>query len=89
MQVNAVIFFELFDEMVHDAQIKVIAAEEGITARRTDLEHTIAHIKNGNIERAAAKVINGNDFIFLFIKPIRQGGGRWLIDDAQSCPRLS
>ena len=83
MQVDAIILLELLDEVIHEAQIKVIAAEEGITARRANLEDAVTHIQDGNIEGAAAQIINSNNFIFLFIKPIRQRGSCRLIDDTQ------
>ena len=70
MQVNAIIFLESLDQKIHDAQIEIIAAEEGISARGADLKHAFAHIQNGHIEGAAAKVINHDDFVFLFIQAI-------------------
>ena len=83
VQVDAIILFELLDQIIHNAQVEVIAAEEGIAARGTDLKHTVAHIQNGNIKRTAAQIIDGNNFIFLFIQTIRQGGSGRLVDDAQ------
>src|SRR5947208_15067216 len=83
MQINTIIFLELLNEVIHDAQVKIVAAEEGITARRADLEDSIAHIQNRDIKGTAAQIIDGNHFIFLFIESIGQGRGSWLVDDAK------
>src|SRR5258706_12674533 len=84
MQINTVIFFELLDEIIHDAQVEVITTEEGIAAGGAYLENAITYIENGNIESTATKVVNGNNFIFLFIKSICERRSSWLINDAQN-----
>src|SRR5215207_2131453 len=84
MEINTVIFFELLDKIIHDTDIKVIAAEKGITTGGAHLEDAITHIENGNIKRTAAKIIDGNNFIFLFVKPVGKRRSRWLVDNAQN-----
>ena len=72
VQVDAIILLELFDQVVHDAQVEVIATEEGIAASGLDLENAIAHFEDRNIECAATKVIHNDGFIRLLVETIRQ-----------------
>ncbi len=71
IQIDPIILLELLDEVIHNAQIEVITAQERIAARGADLKDAIAHIEDGNIKRAAAKIIDGDNFIFLLIESIR------------------
>ena len=72
VQVNAVVLFELGNEMIHNAQVKVITAEEGITARGSHLEYAITHIQNGHVKRTASEIIHTDDFVLLLVQAIRQ-----------------
>ena len=83
MQINAAVFIELLDEMIHDAKVEIVATEERVAARRADLEHAVAHIEDRNVERAAAQIIDCDNFIFLFIESVCQRGSRRLVDDTQ------
>ena len=84
MQVDAIILFELLDQVIHEADIEVVPTEEGITAGGADLKHAVTHIEDGNIECTAAQIIDSNNFVLLFIQSIGQGGGGRLVDDAQN-----
>ncbi len=82
-QVDAVLALELVGEVIDDAQVEVIAAQEGIAAGGAHLEDAVAHIQDGDIEGAAAQVVDGDDLVFLLIQPIGQGRSGRLVDDAQ------
>ena len=82
-QVDAVVFFEFFDQMIHDALVEIVAAQEGIAAGGTHLEDAIAHIQNGDVEGAAAQVVDRDDFVGLLVEAISQRRSGWLVDDTQ------
>ncbi len=72
VQINRVALFELVDQIIHHALIKVIAAQEGVTVGRANLKDAFSHIQNGNIEGAAAQVIHGDDLILFLIQTVSQ-----------------
>ena len=49
---------ELIGEVVHDPLVEVLAAEESVAIGRLDLEDAVADLENGNIESAAAQVVD-------------------------------
>jgi len=51
----------------------------GVTIGRLDLNHALSHFKNGDIEGAAAKVIDGDVSSFFLSSPLGQGSRGWLI----------
>ncbi len=81
-KVNAVCFFEVVNHPVHHALVEVITAEVCVTGCSKDFLHAVAHLNNGNIECAAAQVVN-NDFLFAaLVNPIGKRCGRRLVDNA-------
>jgi len=83
-QINSILLFEFLNQVIHDAQIKVITTQEGISGSGLHLEDALAHIQDGNIKCTTAKIIDGNNFILLFIQSIRQGRSRWFVNDTQN-----
>src|SRR5207245_10809553 len=57
-QIDALFLLELVGEIIDEAHIEVFAAQERIAVRGFHLEHTVADLKNGNIEGASAKVVD-------------------------------
>ena len=82
-QIDAVLALELIGNVIDEALVKVIAAQEGIAAGRAHLEDAVADIQDGDIERAAAQVVDRDDLILLLVQAIRQGRSSRLVDDAQ------
>ena len=82
-QVDALVLLELVAEPVHDALVEVIAAEVGIAGGRFHLESAVAELEDGDIEGAAAEVVDGDGLLFLLVQSVGKGGGRRLVDDAQ------
>ena len=82
-QIDAVGLFELLDQVIHHAQIKVVASQEGITIGGAYLEDSFAYIQDGNIEGAAAEVVDRDGLILFLVQPICQGGSGRFVNDAQ------
>src|SRR5882757_5568626 len=64
--------------------VNVIAAQMGITVGGDDFKNAFMQPENGDVEGAAAEIINCDDAFFLAIEAIGQGGGRGLIDQSQN-----
>jgi len=71
-QINAVSLLELVDQVIHHAQIKVVAAQEGVSIGGAHLEDSFADIQHGNIKSAATEVVNGDGLILFLIQPVSQ-----------------
>ncbi len=82
-QINAVFFFELGGQVVHDAHVKVFPAEEGVPVGGFNFEQAIVDFKDRNVKCTAAKVIDRDSFAGFFIEAISQRSRCWLVDDAQ------
>ena len=54
----------------------------GIAVGGFDFDHSLAHRQDGNIERAAAEVVDGDGFVLLLVESVGQGGRGGLVDDA-------
>ena len=82
-QVGAVVLLELRDEPVDDGLVEVVAAEVVVTRRRLHMERPVAELEHGHVERAAAEVEDEDRLVRLLVEPVRERGGRGLVDDAK------
>ena len=74
-------FFEFISEIIDDPFVEILTTEEGIAVGRFYLEDTIANFEHGNVERAAAKIIDGNCAGGLFVETIGKRGRGRFVDD--------
>src|SRR4030081_4023720 len=82
-QIDAILFAEFVGKIVDDPLVEILTAEEGIAVGRFDLEHAVADLENRNVERAAAKVIDGDLAAPLFFESVSERGCGGLVDDTQ------
>ncbi len=82
-QVDAVFFLELVGQIADQAHVEIFTAEERVAIGGLHLEHAIADFEHGDIERAAAKVINRNRARLLLVHAIGKRRRCRLVDDAQ------
>ena len=82
-QVNAMLFLELFGQVIDDAHVKVFTAKESIPVGGLHFKQTVVDLQNGDVEGAAAKVINRDGARFLAVKAIGQRRCGGFVDDAQ------
>ena len=81
-EIDAGVIFELCNDPVHDAVIPVITAEVRVTIRGADFKDPIANFQRRDIKCATTEVINGDFFVFHFIKTVGQRGGSRFIDNS-------
>ncbi len=82
-QIDALFLLELVGEIIDQAHVEVFAAQECIAVRGLHLEHAVADLENGNIEGAAAEVVDRDRARLLLVEPIGERRCGRLIDDAQ------
>ena len=81
-QVYAVLFFEFIGHPVDDALVKIVAAQVRVARSGQHFRHAVAHLDDGNVERAAAQVVHHDFLVVFLIHAIGKGRGRGLVDDA-------
>ncbi len=83
-QVDAVVGLELVGQPVDDALVPVVAAQVVVTGRGRNLEHAVAQLQDGHVERAAAQVEHEDLLVLVrLVKAVGQRGRRGLVDDAE------
>ena len=81
-QVDLRLLFELGDEIIDDALVKIVAAQMVVARGGEHLDHAGRDIENGHVERAAAQIIDHDLLRLLFINAVGKGGRGRLVDDA-------
>ncbi len=82
-EVDPLLLLELVGEVVDEPHVEVFAAEEGVAVGRLHLEHAVADLEHGNIEGAAAEVVDRDGLAFLLVEAVGERRRRRLVDDAQ------
>ena len=80
-EIHVVGALELADHPLHDALIEVVAAEAVVARGGQNLNNTVVDIEDGDIERAAAKVVDHDLLALLLVDAVGEGRGRRLVDD--------
>ena len=73
---------ELVAHVVQQQLIEVVAAQVRVAVTGEDLDHALFHLHDGNVEGAAAQVIDQQPLHVLRVRVVGQGGGGRLVDDA-------
>ena len=82
-EIDALVLLELVDDPVDDALVDVVAAQVRVAVGGLHFDDAFADFKDRNIERAAAKVVDGDGFVLLLVQTVGQSSGGRLIDDAK------
>ena len=83
-QINAGFLLEGIRDPVYDLVIEIVAAESGIARRGKDFENAVAYFEYGNIEGAAAEVVNHDLLVEVFIQTVCERGCRRFVDNTQN-----
>ena len=81
-QVHAVGALELADQPLHDALVEVVAAQAVVAGGGQDLDDAVVDLQDGDIEGAAAQVVDHDLLALLLVHAVGQGRGGGLVDDA-------
>ena len=81
-EVNTLRGLEVFNEPLHDGLVEVVTAEVRIAVRGLHLKDAVTDIKNGDIERTATEVVDGDLLVLLLVKTVSERSCCRLIDDA-------
>ncbi len=83
-EIDSVLLLEALDEPIDDSGVHVLAAEERVARGGDDLEDAArADLEDGDVERAAAEVVDGDCLLDVLAEPVRQGRRRGFVDDSQ------
>src|SRR5207248_542682 len=63
--------------------VNVVATEMRVAVRGDDFEDALMQFEDGDIERAAAEIVDSDDAVALLVEPIGERRGRRLVDEAQ------
>jgi len=80
-EVDALVLLEFGQQPVDDALVEVVAAQVGVTVGRLDLEDALAELEDGDVERAAAQVVDGDLLVALLVQTVGQRRRGRLVDD--------
>ena len=82
-EVDAVRFLELCHRVLHDALVEVVTAQTGIAAGSQHREGAVLDLDDGDIEGAAAEVVDQDLLGCFVVESVGHGCGGRLVDDAQ------
>ena len=82
-QVDAVGLLELRHGVLHDPLVEVVAAEVGVAAGGQHREGAVLDLDDGDIEGAAAEVVDQDLLGCFVVEAVGHGCGGRLVDDAQ------
>ncbi len=82
-QVDAGLLFELVRQVVDNTQVEVLPAEEGVAVGRLHLKDAVADLEDGDVEGAAAQVIDRDHARAALLEPVSERGSGRLVDNAQ------
>ena len=80
-QVDALCLLELVGQPVDDALVEVVAAQTVVARRGQHFLHAVAHLDDGNVEGAAAQVVDHDLLILFLVDAVGQRRRRGLVDD--------
>src|SRR4051794_35791630 len=83
-QADSGLFHETFDEPIDDSLVEVFSSQVGVAGGRENFEKPVLEFEDGDVERAAAEIVDRDALVLLVLESVRQRGGGGLIDDAEN-----
>ena len=82
-EIDAFALLELGGEPLDDAVVEIVAAQMRVAVGGLHLDDALAHFEDGDVEGAAAEVVDGDRFVLLLVEAVRERRGGRLVDDAE------
>lgn len=83
-QIQTRLLLELLDEVGDELDVEVLSSQVGVTIGGLDLEDSLLHLKNGNIEGSSSEIVDGDDRRIVLVKTVSESGGSGLVDDSEN-----
>ena len=80
-KINAFRLLELVDQILGDACVEVVTAESVVASGCKNFDNAVADLQNGNVEGAAAQIVDHDLLIIFFVQSVSKGCCRRLVDD--------
>ncbi len=71
-QINTLILPEFIDEPIHHAEVEIVAAQVRVSIGGFDFEDPFTDFEHGDVEGAAAEVVDRNPLVLFLVEPVRQ-----------------
>jgi hypothetical protein len=81
-QIKAFIFSKLINQPINNPLVDIVTAKVRVAVCGLDFNYAFADLKDRDIERSAAEVVDCDGFVLLLIETVSQRGRRRLVDDA-------
>lgn len=82
--VDSALLLELGADVFDEGVVKVLTAEKSVTVGGFDFEDTLLDFEDGDIEGSSTEIIDGDDFVFVLVETIGEGGCGGLVDDSEN-----
>ncbi len=83
-QIDAAVFPKFADDPIHHLRVPIVTAEVRVAVGRLYFKDAVTDFENGDVERAAAQIVDRDLLVFLFVEPVRKRGCGRFVDDAQN-----
>lgn len=81
--VNTCLLLELGQDVVDKSDVEVFTTKMGVTVGRLDLENTLLHLKDRDIESTTTQVVDSNHRGLVLVETIGKSSGSRLVDDTK------
>ena len=71
-QIDALVLLELVGQPLDDPLVEIVAAQERVAVRRLHFEHAFAEFEDGDVERAAAQVVDRDGLVLFLVEAVGQ-----------------
>ena len=78
------LLLELLEDVLDENDVEVLTTEVSVTVGGLDLEHTLLHLQNGDIEGTTTEIVDSDDGVVGAVETVSEGGGGGLVDDTEN-----
>ena len=82
-QVGTSLLLKLAQDVLDKGNIKIFTTKMGITVGGFDLEDTLLHLQDRDIESTSSQIVDGNDGVVYTIKTVCKRGSGRLVNDTK------